>query len=91
MRRRCSIDGYIPGFYIHTYQLVVEVDGKSYFTPKSRIYDAERTAVYESIGLWLIRLTNHEDLHQFEAVCETIKQVFAEPKRASPPRRGVTK
>jgi very-short-patch-repair endonuclease len=90
VRRQCPIAGYIPDFYIHAHRLVIEVDGESHCTPEAQLYDAERTAVLESIGLRVIRFTNQEVLHGFEAVCETIKQVLDEPKKASPPRGGVT-
>ncbi len=76
VRRQCPIAGYIPDFYIHIHRLVIEVDGESHFTPEAQIYDAERTAVLESIGLRVIRFTNYEVLHQFEEVCETIKQIL---------------
>jgi very-short-patch-repair endonuclease len=88
VRRQCPIAGYIPDFYIHVQRLVIEVDGESHFTPEAQIYDAERTAVLESIGLRVIRFTNQEVLRQFETVCDTINQVLSEPKKASPPRGG---
>jgi very-short-patch-repair endonuclease len=89
VRRQCPIAGYIPDFYIHKFQLVIEVDGESHFTPEALIYDAERTMVLGSMGLRVIRFTNHEVLHQFEAVCEDIQQVLNEPQKASTLRGGV--
>ena len=36
-------------------------------------YDAERTRILEGYGLKVIRFTNDEVLHNFEAVCDYIE------------------
>jgi very-short-patch-repair endonuclease len=88
VRRQCPIAGYISYFYIHAHRLVIEVDRESHFTPEAQFYDTERTSVLESIGLRVIRFTNHEVLCEFEAVCEAISQVLSEPQEAFPLRGG---
>jgi very-short-patch-repair endonuclease len=51
VRRQCPLEGYIADFYIHEHRLIIEVDGLSHFTEEAQTYDAQRTAVLESIGL----------------------------------------
>jgi very-short-patch-repair endonuclease len=52
---------------------VLEVDGDSHFTDDAQEYDAQRTAFLQVYGLQIIRFTNNEVLHCFEAVCERIE------------------
>jgi very-short-patch-repair endonuclease len=54
-------------------KLVIEVDGDSHFTNEGMKKDIRRTEILEGYGLRVIRFTNDEVLHNFEAVCEKIE------------------
>lgn len=70
--RQKPIDHFIVDFYCPQLKLVIEVDGDSHFTEQGMAYDKERTRILEGYGLQVIRFTNDEVLHHFEAVCEQL-------------------
>jgi very-short-patch-repair endonuclease len=72
--RQRPIAFFIVDFYCAALKLVIEVDGDSHFTEVGIAYDTERTAILEGYGLNVIRFTNNEVLHNFEAVCEFIER-----------------
>jgi very-short-patch-repair endonuclease len=57
-RRQQVIDGFIADFYCHGSGLVLEVDGPSHL--KQGEYDEERTKLFSSRGLRVLRVTNEE-------------------------------
>lgn len=62
---------WIPDFYCHKPQLVVEVDGG--YHKGQRQADARRDANFESIwGIKTLRFTNEVVLAQLDAVCDRI-------------------
>ncbi len=71
MRQR-PIAFFIVDFYCAALKLVIEVDGDSHFTEEGQAYDARRTEILTGYGLKVIRFTNDEVLHSFEAVCDRI-------------------
>ncbi|MDJ0596037.1 MAG: endonuclease domain-containing protein [Pleurocapsa sp. MO_226.B13] len=71
--RQRPIASFIVDFYCAALKLVIEVDGDSHFTEAGRAYDAERTRILEGYGLKVIRFTNDEVLHNFEAVRDRIE------------------
>lgn len=70
--RQRPINNFIVDFYCAKLKLVIEVDGDSHFTDEGRESDRRRTAILESYGLKVIRFTNEEVLHNFDAVCQEI-------------------
>lgn len=72
--RQRPIAFFIVDFYCAALKLVIEVDGNSHLTEAGRAYDAERTRILEGYGLKVIRFTNDEVLHNFEAVCDRINE-----------------
>lgn len=60
---------YIADFYCASRKVVVEIDGDSHFTPAGSLYDAARSRVLQGKGLRVLRFTNEDVLHRFEAVC----------------------
>jgi len=48
------------------------VDGDYHYTEYAKAYDEDRTHILEGYGLKVIRFTNDEVLHNFEAVCDII-------------------
>ncbi len=76
--RQKPLGSYVVDFYCSRLRLVVEVDGDSHFTADGEAQDAKRTAALAVLGLRVIRFTNAEVMHQFEAVCASIEQALAE-------------
>ena len=74
--RQRPIAYFIVDFYCAALKLVIEVDGDSHFTEEGKAYDAKRTEVLEVYGLRVIRFTNDEVLHNFEAVCQCIESLI---------------
>ncbi|AOY83013.1 endonuclease domain-containing protein [Moorena producens JHB] len=70
--RQRPIANFIVDFYCADLKLVIEVDGDSHYTESGQAYDEERTHILEGYGLKVIRFTNDEVLHNFEAVCDRI-------------------
>jgi very-short-patch-repair endonuclease len=71
--RQRPIDNFIVDFYCAKLKLVIEVDGDSHFTNEGMKKDIRRTEILQGYGLRVIRFTNDEILHNFEAVCEKIE------------------
>jgi very-short-patch-repair endonuclease len=72
--RQRPIAFFIVDFYCAALKLVIEVDGDSHFTETGIAYDTERTAILKGYGLKVIRFTNDQVLHNFEAVCDRLKR-----------------
>jgi very-short-patch-repair endonuclease len=71
--RQKPIDHFIVDFYCAKLKLVIEVDGDSHFTDDGIKSDRRRTEILEGYGLTVIRFTNDEVLHDFDAVCQKIE------------------
>jgi len=70
--RQRPIDHFIVDFYCAALKLVIEVDGESHFTEEGQAHDAERTEILSGYGLRVLRFTNDQVFHEFEAVCQRI-------------------
>ena len=75
--RQKPLGDYIADFYCSRSRLVIEIDGDSHFTAAGECYDVSRSAALASLGLRVIRFTNLEVMHQFEAVCACIEEALA--------------
>ena len=71
------IESFIADFYCSSALLVIEVDGSQHFTAQGIAYDQERSAIFETYGIQVLRFTNREIDTQFEAVCSQIAHVIA--------------
>jgi len=71
-RRQRPVGSYIVDFYCGKLKLVIEVDGDNHFSEESIAYDKERTKFLESLGLRVLRFSNHEVLYELESVKEKI-------------------
>ena len=67
------IDGFIADFYCHECGLVVEVDGGVHDEVGQQGHDAERTRIFESRGLRVMRAKNEAVLANIRAVVEEIR------------------
>ena len=72
VRRQYPIQRYIADFYVPSAKLVVELDGSQHFEPENTEQDKYRTEVIETLGLKVIRFSNLDIKHNFNAVCEEI-------------------
>ena len=68
--RQKPIDGYIVDFYCAALGLVIEIDGNSHADKAD--YDAERTRILNTYGLWVIRYTNDDVLQNPSGVYQTL-------------------
>lgn len=76
-RPQKQIDNYIADFYCAKLKLVIEVDGEIHNEVDQSLYDLERTKVFESYGLRVIRFKNDEIINQFDEVCKEIKKFIS--------------
>ena len=68
-RRQKSFGCYIVDFYCSSAKLVIEIDGSQHFTEEGKLWDENRTAYLNSLGLQVIRFTHKQVNEEFEAVC----------------------
>ncbi len=64
--RQKPLAGYIVDFYCSELRLVIEIDGDSH--AEAVEYETARTEALKSLGLTVVRYTNHDVLHNFNAV-----------------------
>ena len=74
-RRQYVIGNYIVDFYCHKAKLVVELDGSQHCEPMNIEYDHKRTLYLQSLGLYVLRLSNLDVIRQFGNVCDVIDQI----------------
>ena len=71
-RRQKSFGCYIVDFYCSSAKLVIEIDGSQHFSDEGKVWDENRTAYLNSLGLQVIRFTNKQVNEEFEGVCVMI-------------------
>ena len=71
-RRQKSFGCYIVDFYCSSAKLVIEIDGSQHFSEEGKVWDENRTAHLNSLGLQVIRFTNQQVNEEFESVCSMI-------------------
>jgi very-short-patch-repair endonuclease len=76
VRRQRPFGRFIVDFYCASHKVVIEVDGGQHFTSDGLVYDAERTAFLEGLGLRVIRFSNAEVLENLNGVSEQLSQVL---------------
>ncbi|MFA4875286.1 MAG: endonuclease domain-containing protein [bacterium] len=73
-RRQHGIGPYIVDFFCAEKKMVIEIDGESHGESDRISYDAERESYLRSLGLTVIRYTNHEVMKNVEGVLEDIAE-----------------
>jgi len=68
--RQKPLGNYVVDFYCSELRLVIEIDGDSH--AETVDYDAQRTAVLQSLGLEVIRYTNDDVMSNIEGVYEDL-------------------
>ncbi|MDY6399345.1 MAG: endonuclease domain-containing protein [Synergistales bacterium] len=74
--RQRPIGSYVADFYCRNLKLVIEIDGNQHTNKENIKYDRVRSEYLNSLGLRVLRFTNYEIEHNFEAVCAKINSVF---------------
>lgn len=80
-RRQKQFGYYIVDFYCAKHKLVVEIDGSQHYEPEEQIRDAERTDYLSSLGLQVIRFSNHDVDAHFDNVCAVIDRLMRKEMR----------
>jgi len=73
-RRQCGIGPYIADFYSPQDRVVIEIDGDSHFDAQGMMYDAERDAYMNALGIRVFRFTNREVMENMEGVLQRIRE-----------------
>jgi len=76
-RPQKQIDNYIINFYNAKFKIVIEIDGKIHDELDKAEYDKERTKIFESYGLKVIRFKNEDIINNFNDVCKRINELFS--------------
>lgn len=71
-RRQHSVGPYVLDFYCPAKELALELDGDSHFTDEALVYDRERTAYLNGLGIKVLRFFNTDVYERIEAVGERI-------------------
>ena len=86
-KRQKPVGHYIVDFICHEKRLIVEVDGGQH--AEQTDYDHERDAWLRQQGYQVLRVWNHEVMHQIDAVLEQIRLIVVSPSPPAPlPRAG---
>jgi very-short-patch-repair endonuclease len=75
--RQKPLAGYIADFYCAVANLIVEVDGSQHLKPEELLYDQERSRVFASLGLDVLRFDNQEVLAQTGSVLAVIESAVS--------------
>ncbi|CAG36391.1 hypothetical protein DP1662 [Desulfotalea psychrophila LSv54] len=54
-------------------KLVIELDGDSHWTEEAQDYDRQRDSAMRAVGLRVLRLSNHDVMHNIEGVLFWVK------------------
>jgi very-short-patch-repair endonuclease len=71
-RRQHPIDRFVVDFVTIDGKLIVEVDGVTHGSDAASVRDAERTAILESLGFHIVRVTNTDIYENLDGVLEMI-------------------
>ena len=77
-RRQVTVGKYILDFYCATAKLAVELDGSQHCEPAQLLYDEQRTAYLDSIGIYVLRFSNLDVLQNLPGVCQQIDMIISE-------------
>ena len=70
------IGRFIVDFYCASARLVIELDGSQHYEPQGLAYDAERSQFLMSLGLEVLRFSNHDIDRDFRNVCAQIDLII---------------
>ena len=70
--RQKVIGNYIVDFYCADAKLVIELDGSQHYESDGKLADAQRDEYLNSLGIKVLRYSNHDVNQNFRTVCEDI-------------------
>ena len=74
--RQKVLGKFIVDFYCAVARLVIELDGSQHYEPQGLAYDAERSQFLMSLGLEVLRFSNHDIDRDFRNVCAQIDLII---------------
>ena len=83
--RQKVIGNYIVDFYCTSAKIVIEVDGSQHYEEKGLKKDVERDNYLNSLGLKVLRYSNHDINTNFIGVCDDILKYISTSSTASGP------
>jgi very-short-patch-repair endonuclease len=72
-KRQFSIGNFVVDFYCSSHELIIEVDGAVHKEPVVHQNDKNRQEALESLGLTMLRVTNHDVINNMDDVLTKIK------------------
>ena len=72
VHRQKVIGNYIVDFYVAEAGLVIELDGSQHYEAEGKQLDAVRDSWLRALGLTVLRYSNADIHHRFQAVCQDI-------------------
>ena len=83
--RQKVIGDFIVDFYCASAKLVIELDGSQHYETTGKEKDAYRDSCLTSLGLTVLRYSNHDINTNFEGVCYDISRHISTSSTASGP------
>jgi very-short-patch-repair endonuclease len=71
-RRQYSVGCFVLDFYCPALRLAIEIDGESHNSEEAAVYDRDRQALVEALGIRFLRFTNQDVYECLEVVIEQI-------------------
>ena len=87
-RRQVPLGPYYADFASHRAKLVIEVDGDTHFNDEAIARDELRDAFIRREGYRVLRVTNHEVMHNLDGVMTLILIALGDPPPSIPPHKG---
>lgn len=81
--RQKVIGNFIVDFYSDKLKLAIELDGSQHRDGQTLIYDEERTAYLDGLGIAVIRFSNSDIKKNFDGVCSYINEITNELRPSS--------
>lgn len=81
VNRQKIIGKYIVDFYIAEVKIAIELDGSQHYSDEGKEKDSERDSYLNSIGILVLRYSNHQINTEFRNVCEDIFRRISERKK----------
>ncbi|MBQ8896467.1 MAG: endonuclease domain-containing protein [Clostridia bacterium] len=78
VNRQKVIGKYIVDFYCASARLVIEVDGVQHASDEGLANDRQRDEYLESLGLFVLRIANHDINTDFDNVCTGVYDIVKE-------------
>ena len=76
-RRQVTVGNYILDFYCAAAKLAVELDGSQHYEAAEQVYDRNRTAYLNNLGICVLRFSNLDVLNNLSGVCQQIDMVVS--------------